>query len=68
MVKSLHRLELPMTQEPEIKRWTAKRKAKLIKQVCHGRITIAEAARQYDLTSRVHTIWYFSRVFSTYAH
>lgn len=39
-----------MMQEPEIKRWTAKRKAELIKQVYRGQTTIPEAAREYDLT------------------
>jgi len=33
-----------MMQEPEIKRWTAKRKAELIKQVYRGQTTIPEAA------------------------
>ncbi|GAA3970793.1 transposase [Allohahella marinimesophila] len=39
-----------MTNEPEIKRWSAKRKADLIKQIYRGQTTIPEAARQYDLT------------------
>ena len=39
-----------MTNEPEIKRWSAKRKADLIKQIYRGQTTIPEAVRQYDLT------------------
>lgn len=39
-----------MIQEPEIKRWTAKRKAELIKQIYRGQTTIPEAAREHDLT------------------
>jgi transposase-like protein len=39
-----------MSNEPDIKRWTAKRKADLIKQIYRGQTTVPEAARQYDLT------------------
>ena len=39
-----------MMQEPEIKRWTAKRKAELIRQIYKGQSTIEEASREYDLT------------------
>ena len=39
-----------MMQEPEIKRWTAKRKAELIKQIYRGQTTVPEAAREHDLT------------------
>ena len=39
-----------MMQEPEIKRWTAKRKAELIRQVYKGQTSIEKAAREYDLT------------------
>ncbi len=39
-----------MMQEPEIKRWTAKRKSELIKQIYRGQTTVPEAAREYDLT------------------
>lgn len=39
-----------MIQEPEIKRWTAKRKAELIKQIYRGQTTVPEAAREHDLT------------------
>ena len=37
-------------QEPEIKRWTAKRKAELIRQMYKGQTSIEEAAPEYDLT------------------
>ena len=39
-----------MVQEPEIKRWNAKRKAELIKQIYLRQTTAPEAAREYDLT------------------
>lgn len=39
-----------MAPEPDIKRWTAKRKAELIKQIYKGQTTVPEAARRYDLT------------------
>lgn len=39
-----------MLQEPEIKRWTAKRKAELIRQIYKGQTSIEEASREYDLT------------------
>ena len=39
-----------MNQEPEIKRWTAKRKAELVKEIIKGKTTVSEAARTYDLT------------------
>ena len=35
--------------EPDIKRWTAKRKATLVKELIRGQTTISEAARLYDL-------------------
>lgn len=46
-----------MMQEPEIKRWTAKRKAELIKQVYRGQTTIPEAAREFDLTQTEIESW-----------
>ena len=46
-----------MMQEPEIKRWTAKRKAELIKQIYRGQTTIPEAAREYDLTQAEIETW-----------
>ena len=39
-----------MSAEPEIKRWTAKRKAALIREIYKGQTTVPEAARQHDLT------------------
>ncbi|MFS2001000.1 DUF1153 domain-containing protein [Vibrio breoganii] len=39
-----------MSNEPEVKRWTAKRKAELVKDVIKGKTTAKEAARTYDLT------------------
>ncbi|MEM9313440.1 MAG: transposase [Pseudomonadota bacterium] len=39
-----------MLQEPEIKRWTAKRKAELIRRIYKGQTTVSDAAREYDLT------------------
>jgi transposase-like protein len=41
-----------MTQQPDIKRWTAKRKAELIRQIYRGQTTIPEAARRYELTQQ----------------
>lgn len=46
-----------MMQEPEIKRWTAKRKAELIKQIYRGQTTVPEAAREYDLTQADIECW-----------
>lgn len=46
-----------MVNEPEIKRWTAKRKAELIKQIYRGQTTIPEAARTYDLTQQEIESW-----------
>ncbi|EED31990.1 hypothetical protein NOR53_3429 [gamma proteobacterium NOR5-3] len=39
-----------MMQEPEIKRWTAKRKAELIRHIYKGQTTVNDAAREFDLT------------------
>ncbi|WP_404764701.1 transposase [Vibrio alginolyticus] len=38
-----------MSNEPEVKRWTAKRKAELVKDIIKGKATAKEAARTYDL-------------------
>ena len=38
-----------MMQELQIKRWTAKRKAKLTKEIYRGQTTVTEPAREYDL-------------------
>ncbi len=46
-----------MMQEPEIKRWTAKRKAELIKQIYRGQTTVPKAAREYDLTQAEVESW-----------
>lgn len=46
-----------MTQEPEIKRWTAKRKAELIRQIYRGQTTVPEASRTYDLTQQEIENW-----------
>ncbi len=37
------------TPEPEVKRWTAKRKTQLVLEILTGKTTVAEAARRYDL-------------------
>lgn len=34
--------------EPDIKRWTAKRKAALVKELMRGQTTLSEAARLHD--------------------
>ncbi|XDZ50298.1 transposase [Neisseriaceae bacterium CLB008] len=39
-----------MSNESEIQRWTAKRKAELVKEIIKGKTNIAEAARTHDLT------------------
>jgi len=36
------------TTEPEVKRWTAKRKTQLVLEILKGKTTFAEAARLYD--------------------
>ena len=43
-------LETTMMQEPDIKRWSAKRKAELIRQIYRGQTTVPEAARECHLT------------------
>jgi transposase-like protein len=40
---------MSVTMEEEFKRWTAKRKTKLVLDVLQGRTTVAEASRAYDL-------------------
>ncbi|WP_028113279.1 transposase [Ferrimonas kyonanensis] len=39
-----------MQHEPELKRWTAKRKAELVKEIIKGKTAVKEAARNFDLT------------------
>lgn len=36
--------------EEEIKRWTARRKSAPVLEIIHGRTTVSEASRQFDLT------------------
>lgn len=38
------------TMDEEIKRWTAKRKSALVLDIIQGKVTVAEASRQFDLT------------------
>jgi len=40
-----------MIQEPEIKLWTAKRRAGLTKQIMKSQTTAAQAASEHDLTA-----------------
>ena len=37
------------TPEPEVKRWTAKRKTQVVLDILKGKTTVAEVARRYDL-------------------
>ena len=39
-----------MSSEPTVKRWTAKRKAAVVMDIFKGKTTVAEVARQHDLT------------------
>lgn len=39
-----------MSNEPTVKRWTAKRKAAVVMDIFKGKTTVAEVARQHDLT------------------
>ena len=36
--------------EESVKRWTAKRKAALVKDIIQGKTTVSESAREHDLT------------------
>jgi len=38
------------TMEEEIKRWTARRKSALVLEIIQGKISVAAASRQFDLT------------------
>jgi transposase-like protein len=40
-----------VNEQPEIKHWTGKRKAALVKKIIRSQITIYEATRQHDLTA-----------------
>ena len=35
--------------EEEIKRWTARRKSKLVLEIIQGRTTVSKASREFDL-------------------
>ena len=39
-----------MKAEDKIKRWTAKRKSALVREIIQGKTTVAEASRAYDLS------------------
>jgi transposase-like protein len=39
-----------MSNQPTVKRWTAKRKAAAVMDIFKGKNTVAEVARQHDLT------------------
>lgn len=39
-----------MSDDTPIKRWTAKRKASVVMDIFKGKTTVAEVARQHDLT------------------
>src|SRR5699024_4513015 len=39
-----------MSNEPTVKRWTAKRKAAVVMDLFKGKTTVTEVARQQDLT------------------
>mgnify|MGYP003340890160 CR=1 FL=1 len=41
---------MSVEMEDEVKRWTARRKSALVLEIIQGRATVAEAAREYDLT------------------
>ena len=41
---------MSITMDEEIKRWTARRKSALVLDIIQGKVTIAEASRQFDLT------------------
>lgn len=41
---------MSVTMDDSIKRWTATRKAALVVEIIHGKTTVAEARRSYDLS------------------
>ena len=47
-----------MMKEPEVKRWTAKRKAELIRQIYRGQTTVSEAARTQALGMKTPSLVY----------
>ncbi len=48
---------MSMTMEEDIKRWTARRKSALILEIIRGKTTVAEAARQFDLSPAEIEAW-----------
>ena len=40
---------MSMEMEEEIKRWTARRKSALVREIIQGTKTVAEESRRYDL-------------------
>lgn len=38
-----------MSDQEEVKRWTAKRKSALVMEIIQGKTTVSEASRAYDL-------------------
>src|SRR5699024_8808192 len=46
-----------MSNEPTVKRWTAKRKAAVVMDIFKGKTTVAEVARQHDLTDSEVESW-----------
>lgn len=48
---------MSMTMDEEIKRWTARRKSALILEIIRGKTTVAEAARQFDLSPAEIEAW-----------
>lgn len=48
---------MSMTMEEDIKRWTARRKSALILEIIRGKTTVAEAARQFDLSPSEIEAW-----------
>jgi transposase-like protein len=42
--------EQQVTENPEFKRWTAKRKTQVVLDLLKGKTTVAQICRQFDLT------------------
>jgi len=40
---------MSLAMEEDIKRWTAKRKGALVTEIIHGKTTISEASRSFDI-------------------
>ena len=45
------------SMDETVKRWTAKRKTALVIEIIHGKTTVAEASRTYDLTPSEIETW-----------